>query len=120
MKQETFIKLCGKALEKDNMTFGVFSPELCTYMVHKPYNKTPFANFCFKYNDFKFCFLIYLTTKGGLLEEPTYVVYLSVLADTVEVDHFTGFNPEEINLVLELYKRKEQQLEEALKEFLES
>jgi len=119
MKSETFIKLCSKALEKD-MTLGVFSPELYKYMTHKPYDETPVDNFCFRYKDFDFCFLIYLTIKGGLVE-PTYVVYLSVLADgVVEVDHFIGFNPEEINLVLELYKRKEQQLEEALKEFLES
>lgn len=120
MHPETFIKICNKALEKD-VTFGTFSPELCKYMTHKPYDKTPFANFCFKYNDFQFCFLIYLTTKDGILEEPTYVIYLSVLADgMVEVEHFIGFNPEEINIVLELYKRKEQQLDEALKEFLES
>lgn len=120
MKSETFIKLCSKALEKD-VTLGAFNPELCKYMVHKPYKRTPIHNFCFKYGDFDFCFLIYLTDKGGLLDVPTFAVYLSVIADgMMEVDYFTEYNIEGINLVLELYKRKEQQLEEALKEFLES
>lgn len=118
MKPETFMKICNKALEKD-VTFGTFSLELCKYMTHRPYDKTPFANFCFRYNDFLFCFLIYLKNNGDL-KDSTFVVYLSVLTDQVEVDHFIEYQAEGTNLVMELYKRKEQQLEEALKEFLES
>lgn len=116
MNRDTFIKICN-AIERKDITLGNFDLSVTKLMCHLP-ERHPTQKCCFKFNDLTFYFLQYwyYTCK-----EPTYQYYLSIVSnDGIEVDYYNATFEDEIKACEKVFKKKDKQLDELLKDFLES
>ena len=115
MKSHVLEKLCNKILDK-NKILGAFPPCLLDKMVHRDRSDIPKNAVTFKLNDLLICFLQFEVVP--FCHDELY--YVSIIQDDIETDWYIANDFEERHLIGKLFARHENQVEELLKDFLES